>query len=433
MHNIVGDNLKLVKLTLNKIRCFDHFELEFDNPTASSSTSTLLVGDNGDGKTTILRSLALGLCDESSAAALFRELPGEFVKRERGMDKGSIEIKLAAGGGYHYKTVTTITALDTFERVTQKVFRIRGNKTEKLEQDTFPWEKIFVSGYGAGNRTQGTADFEHYLAVDAVYPLFNYTSPLQNPELGVRRLVDEAESIAQKSTRKFAESRNKVLYDIRTLLSNIVNLGHEDTVDLTRTGIGIFRGKRFYELKTLGDGYRSTITWVIDLLAWWMLYTHSTKTRTTLNTMDGIVLIDEIEQHLHPRWQSNIIQLLRESFPNVQFIASTHSPLILSSDQNIDVHILNNGNHQTFKPYGWLAEDIYRVMGLETSRNADFRLALDEYDKLYIKSISKKKLSAKDKSKLKELESKIDKLPGSDPTLTISKLNALRNSFKLKK
>ena len=49
----------------------------------------------------------------------------------------------------------------------------------------------------------------------------------------------------------------------------------------------------------------------------------------------GIVLIDEIELHLHPSWQQKIILILRDSFPNLQFIATTHSPHILSTvDKN---------------------------------------------------------------------------------------------------
>ena len=65
------------RLRLKNIRCFEEFELPFE-PTGGSA---LLIGDNNAGKSTVLRSLAMGLCDQSSASALFRELPGEFVRR----------------------------------------------------------------------------------------------------------------------------------------------------------------------------------------------------------------------------------------------------------------------------------------------------------------------------------------------------------------
>jgi energy-coupling factor transporter ATP-binding protein EcfA2 len=187
------------KIRLVEIRCFKDLTIEFDNPESGA----LFLGDNGDGKSTLLRSIAMGLCDQSSAAALFRELPGEYLRRDSSRRvtkkedwKGAIEIDLYAGGGVTYRIVTTINSwVNEFERITQDRYIIKGNrKPRPVSTDDFPWEKIFVSGYGSGLRTQGTSDFQHYLAVDAVYPIFKYDAPLQNPELVIRRLVDEAES-----------------------------------------------------------------------------------------------------------------------------------------------------------------------------------------------------------------------------------------------
>jgi predicted ATP-binding protein involved in virulence len=56
----------------------------------------------------------------------------------------------------------------------------------------------------------------------------------------------------------------------------------------------------------------------------------------------GIVLIDEIELHLHPSWQQKIILILRESFPNIQFIMTTHSPHVLSTVDKTEIRILKN-------------------------------------------------------------------------------------------
>jgi len=67
---------------------------------------------------------------------------------------------------------------------------------------------------------------------------------------------------------------------------------------------------------------------------------------------NGIVLIDEIDLHLHPQWQRGIIQHLRKTFPNCQFLLTTHSPLVISDAKNVKCYILNNGNST-------LAEDLY--------------------------------------------------------------------------
>ena len=151
----------ITKIKLENVRCFDKLEIKFDKP----GSSVLILGDNGDGKSTLLKCLAMGLCDESSAAALFRELPGEFVRRQPKRkeasvgDVATIEIDLIGNDDYTYRIVTKIKSLKTFERVFQDrtLWRLRGNRKKELDQDTFPWEQIFVSGYGAGIRVQGTA------------------------------------------------------------------------------------------------------------------------------------------------------------------------------------------------------------------------------------------------------------------------------------
>ena len=200
----------ITRLVLDKVRCFEHIEIPLDNP----GSSLVVLGDNGDGKTTVLRSLAMGLCDESSAAALFRELPGEYVRRRprrkhaKTGDVGTITIDLLDTDGARYRTVTCIKALDAFEIVSQRegLYQIDGRKEKALSEEKFPWKRIFVSGYGAGTRSQGTADFQHYLAVDAVYPLFRYDVPLQNPELAIRRLVEAA-----RGSRGTEEKKNNAL------------------------------------------------------------------------------------------------------------------------------------------------------------------------------------------------------------------------------
>ncbi len=58
---------------------------------------------------------------------------------------------------------------------------------------------------------------------------------------------------------------------------------------------------------------------------------------------DGIVLIDEIDLHLHPQWQRGIIQRLRDTFPNCQFLLATHSPLVISDAKNVRGYALDNG------------------------------------------------------------------------------------------
>ncbi|MBQ7738923.1 MAG: AAA family ATPase [Desulfovibrionaceae bacterium] len=81
------------------------------------------------------------------------------------------------------------------------------------------------------------------------------------------------------------------------------------------------------------------------------------------NPLEGeaVVLIDELELHMHPIWQNRLIDSLQEIFPNTQFIVTTHSPLILSNVHPENVWVMRDGSHQPSHPlrsYGMDASEI---------------------------------------------------------------------------
>lgn len=431
--------MKITRVSLTNIRSFDELEIQLDGKSA------LIVGDNGDGKSTLMRSLAMGLCDDSSAAALFRDLHGETVRK--GFKSGHIEVDLC-DDTREFCTVTTIKSLRTFERVEQRLSERspRSKRLRKISQMKFPWDRIFAVGYGAGIRVQGTADYDYYLTADAVYPLFRYDQPLQNPELIVRRLVDAARLSSSRTLARElrnphmrngqggAQAADRILTYIKRLLKNVLQLDDEDQVELTRTGI-IVRGRWGRSgLSSLGDGYRSTVTWILDLLSWWFLKTSHARGAKDPTAIQGIVLIDEIEQHLHPRWQRSIMRLLIESFPGVQFIATTHSPLVASGCEGIPVHRFDQGEHDVVAPFGWLAEDVYEMMGLTSSRATAFTTnVLDEYKRLDEKRL-RFSLSKQEQHRLIELRDKLSNLPGDDPVrLTTELVNLAKRAKNLKR
>ena len=269
------------RLILKNIRCFKHLDIRFKK----RGESIVVVGDNGDGKSTILRSLAIGICDQSSASALFRELHGECVRT--GSSKGTIEVELKGRGREHFRIVTTINTLKAFERVDQKLYSITGNRRKLLDQDEFPWERIFASGYGPGIRVQGTSDFDYNLTVDAVYSLFRYDVLLQNPELTVRRLIDVARQ------RRGDDRAKDVLTEIKKLLARVLQLEGPDHIYLERHGIYVRGSSGMVGLSAQGDGFRGTVTWVLDLVSWLFLYRRVAESAQFLD-VHGIVLIDEV-------------------------------------------------------------------------------------------------------------------------------------------
>lgn len=290
---IVENPLYISSVTLENIRCFEYCKIDFQRGRIGW---TVIAGDNNAGKTTILRCLAIGLCDDDSAAALFREPGngGEFIRR--GKSKGVITIELA-GARVPLKITTIIEKSDAgFETVRQR--------SMPLAKD-FPWHKIFVCGYGA-KWGEGSVTYDRYMPVDAVYTLFCYDSPLLDTELMVRRGAKFSPQKAREICRYFDH--------VLMLEPGSVRLVDNDLIIDGDWGEGM-------PLSSLGDGYQHTLAWLMDLLGWADLAGLSSKK----NRLPGIVLIDEIEKHLHPRWQREIILRLNVLFPNIQFIVSTQS------------------------------------------------------------------------------------------------------------
>jgi len=226
------------KIFLKNIRCFKEIEISYDL-SGDTPPWTVILGDNSAGKTTLLRSIAVGLCDESSAAGLLKESDSGYVRS--GESQGEIIIDLSEAN-YNYQIKTIIEHEETVI-----------NYYEKVRQETspkkFPWDKLFVAGYGAGRGTSGTGDIAGYSVINAVYNMFNYTEGLQNPELTIRRF-------------KNVNTQNEVKRILKELLD-------VKKIDLQKSGITIDGkwGKKM-PLRDLADGYKSTFLWITDFLGW---------------------------------------------------------------------------------------------------------------------------------------------------------------------
>lgn len=93
---------------------------------------------------------------------------------------------------------------------------------------------------------------------------------------------------------------------------------------------------------------------------------------------DGIVLIDEVDLHLHPRWQRSLIRQLSETFPNCQFVLTTHSPLVISDAKDVLVYVLNDGEiHEHNGLYGLDANQVLLEVMDTDIRNSEVQKRLN--------------------------------------------------------
>lgn len=111
----------------------------------------------------------------------------------------------------------------------------------------------------------------------------------------------------------------------------------------------------------LSAGYQSLL-WMTMNLAYRMALLNP-ESGENIALVPGIVLIDELDMHLHPKWQWNVIKALEETFPNVQFIVATHSPIIISSCKNENLILMKNDQETIYLPnaYGYSVEDVLEL------------------------------------------------------------------------
>ena len=160
-------------------------------------------------------------------------------------------------------------------------------------------------------------------------------------------------------------------------------------------------GKEF-KFTEMSDGFAAVLDIVVDLI----LKMQDKNQLTRAYERAGIVLVDEIETHLHLELQKVIMRLLTEIFPNIQFIVTTHSPFVLSSLSNAVAFDLE---HQkviedlTEYSYESLAEGYFEVETVSSY----IKMQLNRLEEL----LEKENLSSSEKSELKHLICDFDKIP----------------------
>jgi predicted ATP-binding protein involved in virulence len=165
-------------------------------------------------------------------------------------------------------------------------------------------------------------------------------------------------------------------------------------------------------LRQLGYGYQTLIAWMVDFA--------SRMVERYPNSPDplaepAVVLVDEIDLHLHPTWQRKLIGFLTERFPNTQFIATAHSPLVVQAAAGANFAVLRReGDHvvidQSFRgTQHWSIEQLLTsdLFGVESPWPPAFDGLLARRTEL----LQRAKLSKEEKAELKQLEEQISALP----------------------
>jgi predicted ATP-binding protein involved in virulence len=178
-------------------------------------------------------------------------------------------------------------------------------------------------------------------------------------------------------------------------------------------------------------GYQTLVAWLVDFAS--RLFERYPESQNPL-AEPAVVLVDEIDLHLHPEWQRKLVGFLSKTFPQTQFIVTAHSPLVVQAAGDANVVLLQReGNQVVVKNdvesvKNWRVDQILtsELFGLETARSLETEQLLKKRTAL----LSKKQLSAADRNKLESLHKQMGVLPVGETPEEIRADSVLRELAK---
>jgi len=345
---------------------------------------TLLLGDNGSGKTAVLKALALATL--SPVLMQSGLVPYYLVRRpipRRAAKSKPYEALVKAVAILHEQDVGSTAStkpVDLLARLQPRgksnydllmTSRVPKSRIDDLNDDKSP--SFFAVGYGANRRVEageddsGSRAKRRTLRYQRVAGLFEDHVALRPLERWLPALQD--------NKPRFDEAV-RLMNDL--LPSNVIFAGEfvDGEFIFERDGVRV-------PFAALSDGYRAFVGWVSDLIGH---LSDCCPPARKLDQLSGLVLVDEIDLHLHPEWQRLVVPTVSKQFPRLQFVFSTHSPIVAGTltSQNIRVLVAAAGGSTDVKQYGERihglgAEQVLlsSYFDMKTTRAPDFEDELD--------------------------------------------------------
>lgn len=379
-------------IEIKDFRGFEHASVDFVHPTGSSRGSkkkkstngddsylpnvTLLIGVNGAGKTSILRSIALSILAPIVQESGYRpyHLVRKGAKSKSAMLSGQVTLHgqdIGSGfkeeSGIMSKPVAEITVKHSYEKLRPKR---ELPEFEQIYDDDSP--AYFVVGYGATRRVEQVEHLDSQMSkrrgarYQRVAGLFEDYITLFPLGVWFPRL----RSTSSKRADEIVKTINEILPEDTSWSGDVDDF--EPTFQ--------HRGTQL-PFGALSDGYRSYIGLVADLL---YHLQDCCPAGQKLASMSGVVLLDDIDLHLHPCWQREVVQKFATAFPRLQFILTSHSPLVAGSLHERNVRVIEDGGVHEFQErlHGLNADQVLTssYFGLNSTRSVEMEDRLKELE-----------------------------------------------------
>jgi len=375
------------KLQMYDFKCFGKADIEFVYPSSEYENQpfnniNLILGDNGGGKSSVLRAVALSILAPVLLESGF--VPYRLVKRPNG-EQSLLKLHGVPDFNDKIKSTASEEVLPENLEMLARIDRRNNSNRDRLHLDSTPNSPIeklihdelsptfFIVGYGATRRVE-TGDFSPSSARKSRGLRYQRVAGLFEDHLALRPLGSWFKG-------KSAKSRMK---EIKSVFNSALpeSIVFDGTTDDDGEFIFTFEGLET-PFSALSDGYKAFIGWLADLLGH---LNDVCPKEMKLTDVSGIVLVDEIDLHLHPEWQRQVVTLLSTTFPKLQFIMTTHSPLIAASVHHENIFVTRKAEDGSAK-LSKLEEKTYgrsigqllmsSYFGLETIRPKSFEDTAD--------------------------------------------------------
>jgi len=359
--------MKIKKIKFENFRLFENLEVDFPD-----SNFIVLIGNNGAGKTSVLDGIALSFMHFTDDLLLANDkdrIETYFVNDDITIKKneGKVEVQFdytILNGNNEWKTISL-----------KKNRKQIGSSSDKKPDGFFSQIKksikdntlnaLPIIAYYNVNRTMHSNEKdkpneENNISIyneklQAYIKTLNLNLPIFKDfeQWFLKQEIKEnALKVNGDNLDLFLPALKNVRTAIETYFSSIepakfgkINILRESEMNAnftenTTENLSLEKDGKVLKFKQLSSGEKMVILLVVDIAR---RLTIANENSEDALKGEGIVLIDELELHLHPNWQLKIVKALKTTFPNVQFIATTHSPLVLSGIRREDILVLNQG------------------------------------------------------------------------------------------
>lgn len=339
--------MKIESFSIQNYKCIKDLAVDCRGADGEIRQWTVLLGENNTGKTNVLRALSylvVSKFDFRTEIGEGRVVVGEgttFAARgnEASFVKGKQYVKSILSNGDHWNSDSsiecakgTVSYLDLFPYGVNRV----PARVALSERESLPHKTLFMSD-------ARLLDLQEWLL----------------------QLDYSQKSGSEKSQKRLEKMHDLVRSD---LFPGVTDFSFKKDGDNEHVVVVFSAGKdgdvRFEEL---GFGYQTTLTWLADFCK--RMFELYPDAENPLQE-EAVVLVDEIDLHLHPKWQRDLVPTLSKIFPKVQFIVTTHSPHVLQSMEDVNLYVLRRNaesgeieaersNVTSFT--GWTVEEILGV------------------------------------------------------------------------